>query len=410
MISGKGGNGIVAFRREKYVPLGGPAGGDGGKGGAIIFEVDTNKNTLLDLRFNRLLKAQDGENGKAKKMAGADGSDLIIKVPLGTVVKEASSGELIADLKHVGQKTVILEGGKGGRGNFHFATSRNSAPEYAENGDPGITKEVIVELKILADCGLVGLPSVGKSTLLSVVSNARPEVADYPFTTLQPNLGLVAFGDYSFVMADLPGLIEDAHKGKGLGIQFLKHIERCRLIIHVLDMSNADPSADYEVINKELANYDVALLSRPQIVVANKMDDEKATANLQQFKEKHPDLEIYPISAVLEEGLKPLLAALVKQLQQLLPQQSAKSDDRVIYRFDSERESITITKEKAGYYRISGYRAERLMQRTDTKSEAGLRHFAQQITKMGIDQMLRDAGAVDGDLVAILDFEFEFVE
>ncbi|MDO5085605.1 MAG: GTPase ObgE, partial [Erysipelotrichaceae bacterium] len=271
--AGDGGNGIVSFRREKYVPLGGPNGGDGGKGGSIIFKVDTNKSTLLDLRYNRLIVAENGSNGKVKKMHGADGEDIIIKVPQGTIVKNALTDEILADLVHVNQEAIIAKGGKGGRGNYHFASGRNSAPEFAENGQLGEKLEVQIELKLLADVGLVGFPSVGKSTLLSVVSKAKPEIADYHFTTITPNLGVVSVGDgRSFVMADLPGLIEGASLGKGLGHQFLRHIERCRVIIHVIDMGGhdgRDPLEDYRIINEELGNYQYRLLERPQVVIAN---------------------------------------------------------------------------------------------------------------------------------------------
>ncbi|MPM53450.1 GTPase Obg [bioreactor metagenome] len=257
--AGRGGDGIVAYRREKYVPLGGPAGGDGGRGGNVIFMVDTNKSTLLDLRYNRLIVADDGERGKPKKMHGADGIDYVVRVPLGTLVKDIKSDRIIADLTHVDQQVIVAAGGKGGLGNYHFMSSRNTAPDFCENGELGEEKDVIVELKLLADAGLVGFPSVGKSTFLSVVSAARPEIADYPFTTIVPNLGVVKVADgRSFVLADLPGLIEGAHQGKGLGYQFLKHIERCRVIIHIIDMGaedGRDPINDYEVINNELRAY-----------------------------------------------------------------------------------------------------------------------------------------------------------
>ena len=301
--AGNGGDGLVAFLRAKYVPLGGPSGGDGGDGGSIIFKVDTNKSTLLDLRYAKAISAEDGEKGKNNKMHGVTADDVIVKVPLGTMVKDAATGDLIADLAEVGQEAVICKGGKGGKGNYHFATARNSAPEYAKLGTAGEKKEVIVELKLLADVGLVGFPSVGKSTLLSVVSKARPEIAEYHFTTLKPQLGLVKTPDgYSFVMADLPGLIEGAAEGRGLGHEFLKHIERCRVILHVVDMGandGRDPLEDYEIINKELEKYPGNLEKRPQIVVANKMDLDDAAENLRRFKEKYPDVEVFETTTII---------------------------------------------------------------------------------------------------------------
>jgi len=315
--AGNGGNGLVAFKREKYNPLGGPTGGDGGNGGSIIFKVDTNKSTLLDLRFSKMIRAQDGENGKTNNMFGASRDDVIIKVPLGTIVKDLDSDEIVADLNTLESQEVICQGGKGGKGNFHFKSSRNNAPDYATLGTLGQERNVLVELKLLADVGLVGLPSVGKSTLLSVVSNARPEIADYPFTTLKPQLGMVKVGDSSFVMADLPGLIEGASEGKGLGHEFLKHIERCRLIIHILDMGHDDPINDYEVINEELKRYPGNLSQRPQIVLANKMDMDNAEENLKKFREKYPDVEVFEAITLINEGLEPVLYRAKDMLKQL---------------------------------------------------------------------------------------------
>ena len=284
--AGKGGDGMVAFRREKYVPLGGPSGGDGGRGGNVIFEADSNKTTLLDLRYQKHVNAPNGGNGKIKKMHGADGADTIVKVPLGTIVKDASTNQIIADLTHNHQQAIIAKAGKGGRGNFRFRTSKNTAPRYSELGEPGEERDVQVELKLLADVGLVGFPSVGKSTLLSVVSKAKPEIAAYHFTTIVPNLGMVQVPDgRSFVMADLPGLIAGAAAGKGLGHAFLRHIERCRVIVHVIDMGahdGRDPLEDYRVINEELSAYAYRLMEREQIVVANKMDLEGAAENLKR--------------------------------------------------------------------------------------------------------------------------------
>ena len=306
--AGNGGNGVVSFRHEKYVAYGGPFGGDGGKGGDVIFEADPGMTTLLDLRFHRKIKAKPGENGKTKKMHGANGDDKIVKVPLGTLVKREDTGQILADLTQPGQQQIVAYGGKGGRGNFHFKSSRNTAPKFAEDGKPGDQYDCIVELRVLADVGLVGYPSVGKSTFLDAVSRAHPQIADYPFTTLAPNVGVVQVDDgRSFILADLPGLIEGASQGKGLGHQFLRHIERCRVILHVLDMGREDPIQDYRVINEELKSYQLRLLERPQIVVANKMDEELAEENLKKFKEAYPDVLVFETITLLHEGLMPVL-------------------------------------------------------------------------------------------------------
>ncbi len=411
LVSGDGGNGIVAFRREKYVPLGGPSGGDGGDGGNIVFKVDTNKSTLLDLRFNKKILAESGTNGKTKKMHGARGKDTIIKVPVGTVIKDAKTNEIIADLTKIDQSEIILSGGKGGRGNYHFATSRNSAPEFAENGEKGSTLEAIIELKILADCGLVGLPSVGKSTLLSVVSKARPEIADYPFTTLKPNLGIVKSYDDSFVMADLPGLIEDASKGKGLGIQFLKHVERCKVLIHVLDMGRENPLEDFEVINRELVTYNENLIKRPMVVAANKMDEELAEENLSKFKVAYPNLEIFPIITLLVEGITPLLARvneLIKETNNTV--EEIVDDNSVVYRYTEKEAGIIIEKDGPGRFRIVGPKIDRSIQKNNLNTDMGVLRAMKQLRSMDIDTLLRKAGAQHGDTVIVLDYEFDFVE
>ena len=410
--AGNGGNGLVAFKHEKYNPLGGPSGGDGGNGGSIIFKVDTNKSTLLDLRFAKLIKAEDGENGKGNNMYGASREDVIVKVPLGTVVKDVVSDEVIADLNTLESEEVICKGGKGGKGNFHFKSSRNNAPDYATMGTPGETKEVIVELKLLADVGLVGLPSVGKSTLLSVVSNARPEIADYPFTTLKPQLGMVKVDDSSFVMADLPGLIEGASEGKGLGHEFLKHIERCRLIIHVLDMGREDPINDYETINEELRKYPSNLIERPQIVVANKMDMDEERINLNKFKEKYPDIEIFETTTIINEGLKPVLYR-VKDLLKTLPQfplyNPNKTSDKVVYKYEEPVE-FTIHNEGNGDWRVEGEKVERLFYNTNFKDDDSVLKFSRALSKMKLDEQLRKAGCKNGDYVYIKDYSFEFID
>ena len=410
--AGNGGNGIVAFKHEKYNPLGGPSGGDGGDGGSIIFKVDTNKSTLLDLRFSKMIRAEDGENGKTNNMYGANSEDIIVKVPLGTVVKDLSNNEIIADLNTIDAKEVICQGGKGGKGNFHFKSARNNAPDYATLGVAGEEKLVEVELKLLADVGLVGFPSVGKSTLLSVCSNAKPEIADYPFTTLKPQLGMVKVGDSSFVMADLPGLIEGASEGKGLGHEFLKHIERCRLIIHVLDMSREDPIKDYEIINEELKKYPGNLASRPQIVVANKMDMDEDKTNLNKFKEKYPDIEIFEVITIINEGLRPVLFKckdMLKDLPQFPLYNPNKSESKVVYTYEKP-EDFKVFNEGGGIFRVEGEKVERLFNNTNFKDDDSVMKFSRAISKMNIDAALREKGCKHGDLVFIKDYSFEFMD
>ena len=410
--AGNGGNGIVAFKREKYNPLGGPTGGDGGNGGSIIFKVDTNKSTLLDLRFSKMIRAEDGENGKTNNMFGASRDDVIVKVPLGTIVKDLDSDEIIADLNTLESEEIICQGGKGGKGNYHFKSSRNNAPDYATLGTPGQERNVLVELKLLADVGLVGLPSVGKSTLLSVVSNAKPEIADYPFTTLKPQLGMVKVGDSSFVMADLPGLIEGASEGKGLGHEFLKHIERCRLIIHVLDMSHDDPIEDYEVINEELKKYPGNLALRPQIVLANKMDMDNAEANLKKFKEKYPDVEVFETITLINEGLDPVLYKakdMLKELPQFPLYDPNKAEQKVVYTYE-EPKRFEIFNEGNGIWRVQGDKVERLFRNTNFKDDDSILRFSRALSKMKLDEALREKGCKNGDQVFIEDYSFDFVD
>lgn len=412
--AGKGGDGIVSFRKEAYVPKGGPAGGDGGKGGSVIFEATTHLSTLLDLRYNRLYKAKNGENGMPKRMHGADAKDLVVRVPIGTVIYDEKTGRVMADLVSDQQRAVIAKGGRGGRGNCRFATSRNPAPQICERGEPGEDFEVVCELKLLADVGLVGFPSVGKSTLLSVVSRAKPEIADYHFTTIVPNLGVVQAPDgRSFVMADLPGLIEGASQGKGLGHQFLRHIERCRVIVHMIDMGASegrDPYEDYCIINQELAAYEYQLMDRPQIVLANKMDLPGAEENLERFKAQ-TDVPVYPISAYMAEGLKePLykIADLLDRYTETVVFEDVK-DQQVLYRYDGKEErGYEVHNEGNGLYVLTGKKIERLVQMTSFSSDDALKRFALKLRNMGIDEALRKAGIQNGDTVRILDFEFEF--
>lgn len=418
--AGDGGNGMVAFRREKYEPMGGPAGGDGGNGGDVVFVVDEGLNTLMDFRYQKHFKAKRGEHGMSKGKHGKDAEPLVVPVPPGTVVKNADTNVVIADLTKHGQRAVIAKGGRGGRGNIKFATARNRAPEIAENGEPGEELYVQLELKVLADVGLVGFPSVGKSTLLSVVSAAKPKIADYHFTTLVPNLGMVRTDDErSFVMADLPGLIEGAHEGVGLGHQFLRHIERTRVIVHVIDMSASegrDPYEDFLTINKELELYDKKLLERPQIIVANKMDMPEANEHLEIFKQKIKDeYPIYPISAITKEGLRDLLFAIADQLEKI-PKDAFETtveeqvEERVVYKFEKDDDKFKITRDPDGAYVVSGATIERLFKMTDFSRDESVRRFARQMRHMGIDDALRKRGAKDGDTVRILDFEFEFIE
>lgn len=411
--AGTGGNGTVAFRREAHVPKGGPSGGDGGRGGSVIFVATNSLSTLLDLRYYREYKAQNGEKGHAKKMHGADADDLVIRVPVGTCVYDDDTGNIIADLTKDGQRAVIAKGGRGGRGNARFASSRNPAPKICENGEPGEKFNLRVELKLLADVGLVGFPSVGKSTLLSVVSKARPQIADYHFTTIVPNLGVVQVKDgRSFVMADLPGLIEGASQGKGLGHQFLRHIERCRVIVHIIDMSGSegrDPYEDYVTINKELGEYEYRLLERPQIIVANKMDGDEAEENLNKFKEKLGDQKVFPIIAPIHEGIDTVLYAVADALE-TAPDffNQEEEQESVLYTYKEEEKPFTIHNKGNGVWEVTGKKVERLVQMASFTTDDGFQRFALQIRNMGIDDALREAGCEDGDTVRLYDFEFEF--
>lgn len=417
---GDGGDGMVAFRREKYVPKGGPAGGDGGQGANVVFIVEEGLRTLMDFRYQRHFKAPKGENGMSKNQHGRGAQHMVVKVPPGTVVKDEATGEVIADLTEHGQQAIIAKGGRGGRGNSRFATPSNPAPELSEKGEPGQEREVIMELKLLADVGLVGFPSVGKSTLLSVVSSAKPKIAEYHFTTIAPNLGMVESEDgRSFVMADLPGLIEGAHTGVGLGHQFLRHIERTRVIVHVIDMSaleGRDPYEDYVTINNELQEYNLRLTERPQVVVANKMDMPEAEENLRLFQEKAgEDIKVFPISAISRQGLKDLIYTVADLIEQTpeFPLQEEEVDDtinRVLYKHEGVQEKFEISRDPDGSFVITGDSIERLFKMTDFSREESIRRFARQLRAMGIDDALRERGAENGDTVKIVEFEFDFVD
>lgn len=414
---GDGGNGMVAFRREKYVPDGGPAGGDGGKGGDVIFEVNEGLRTLMDFRYKRHFKGDKGENGRPKNQHGKNASPLVVQVPPGTLVKEAETGKVVADLTRNGQQAVIAAGGRGGRGNSRFSTAANPAPYISENGEPGQEREIQLELKLLADAGMVGFPSVGKSTLLAAVTSAKPKIAAYHFTTLVPNLGVVAVDEgESFVLADLPGLIEGASQGAGLGYQFLRHIERTRVIVHIVDMSGSegrDPYEDYLKINEELKSYQYRLSERPQIVVASKMDLPGAKEHLDAFRKKAgADVPVFPVSAVTHEGLKALIARINEQIKNtpyfpLDPVEPA-SEDKAVYRFEEAEKPFRITRGSDGVFEVSGPKVELLFKMTNFHHDEAIRRFARQLRSMGIDEALRERGVADGDTVRILDYEFEY--
>lgn len=418
--AGKGGDGMVAFRREKYVPNGGPAGGDGGRGGSIILKVDEGLRTLMDFRYHRIFKAKNGQNGMSKQMTGAAAEDTVIAVPAGTTVRDLDTGRILGDLVEKGQTLVVAKGGRGGRGNMRFASAKNPAPEIAENGEPGEDRYLELELKMLADVGLIGFPSVGKSTLLSVVTGAKPKIAAYEFTTLVPNLGMVMLPDgRDFAMADMPGLIDGAAKGVGLGLQFLRHIERTRVLLHLVDMGSEDveQAVDrYHAINRELANYDPALLERPQIVVATKMDLPNAQENLAHFKEALADepavQEIVEISAVTHQGVQELMQKTAQLLDQT-PAFDLYTPEEEVVNYDlteEEEPAFTISRDDDGTWVLSGARLEKLFKMTDLTHEESQLRFARQLRHMGVDEALRERGIKDGDLVRIEDFAFEFVQ
>ena len=414
LMAGNGGNGCMAYRREKYVEMGGPYGGNGGRGSNIIFKADEGLNTLIDLRYRRVIKGDKGENGLGKGMTGASAKDVIVKVPVGTVITDQETGLILGDLTKNGEEVVVATGGRGGRGNMALATRSNLCPSYAENGEPGEQRKVKVELKLLADVGLVGLPSVGKSTFISDVSAAKPKIAAYHFTTLTPNLGVVKTKDNrSFVIADLPGLIEGASLGEGLGDEFLKHIERTRIVAHIIDMGaveGRDPYEDYQIINNELANFKTNLLTKKQIVIANKMDVPGAAENLKKFKEK-VDVEVYPISAVTKEGIDEVLyrmADLLDEIKSAPLYDEEKFESHILYKFEEEK-PFEITKEGDTWV-ISGEKVEKILKMTKFQTDESIIRFANKLRKLGIDDKLRELGAVDGDNVRILDLEFEYKE
>ena len=413
VIAGSGGDGCKAFRREKYVEMGGPFGGNGGKGSDIVFEVDEGLHTLLDLRYQKQIKGKKGENGRGKNQHGASSEDIIVKVPQGTVVTDLDTGLIICDLKGKNDKFIVAKGGRGGRGNTAFKTQANTAPDFCENGEPGEERTLKVEVKMLADVGLVGLPSVGKSTIISSISRSKPKIAAYHFTTLVPNLGVTKTDDgYSYVVADLPGLIEGASHGEGLGDKFLRHIERTKVIAHVIDMASVeerDPYEDYVLINKELEEFNPKLLKKPMIIIANKMDLETSHDNLEEFKKKVSDKKIFEVSGATKEGLREVVNYLGNILKEL-PEEELYDDDKieshVLYKFKKE-EKYTITKEDDVWV-IHGDEVEKLFKMTKFSSDEAVYRFARKLTKMGIDDKLEELGAKEGDQVRILDFYFDY--
>ena len=413
LTAGRGGDGCMAFRREKYVAMGGPFGGNGGKGGDIIFKVDEGLRTLIDLRYQKHIKALSGENGQGKNKNGKNALDMIVKVPLGTTIKDNETGAIIGDLTKNGEEVIVAYGGRGGRGNVTLATRSNPCPSYCEYGEPGENRKVKVELRMLADVGLVGLPSVGKSTILSMVTNANPKIASYHFTTLSPNLGVVTSEDYSYTIADLPGLIEGASDGLGLGHKFLKHIERTKIIAHIIDMSGIEgrnPYEDYLTIRKELEKFSPKLIQKPEIIIANKMDIESSKKNLEEFKQK-VKVPIYEVSAIQNKGLDEVLKALkelVKNTKDEVLFSEEIQESHVLYKFKKEK-PFTITKENNTYI-IKGATVEKLFQMTNFNTEESFFRFSSKLRKMGIDDELEKMGIQEGDTVRILDYEFEYTK
>jgi GTP-binding protein len=410
---GKGGNGIVSFRREKYVPRGGPDGGDGGDGGDVIFVASSEKNTLIDLSYRPHLYAANGFHGQGKNKQGKSGSPLYVQVPVGTVIKD-EKGALLADLHRSGIKVVAARGGRGGRGNIHFTTSRRRAPDFAEKGELGEERTLILELKLLADVGLVGFPNAGKSTLLSRISAARPKIADFPFTTLTPQLGVVYLGgERSFVVADLPGIIEGAHQGAGLGHQFLKHIERTGVLLYLIDIAGTegrDPYLDYGNLKEELKLYHEEMLSKPAILAANKIDLPQSAGYLKEFRARIKDIPLFPISAVTGEGIDALLEELYRRVQErmaLLPEENLE-DHEIIYLSPLEVRPLLIQVE-GNIYLVRGDEAEKAALRADFNSPEGLRRFQEAIRRLGVEQELVKAGIQEGDIVRIGEMEFTYL-
>ena len=412
LIAGKGGDGCTSFRREKYIPMGGPDGGSGGKGGDIVFEVDKSLKTLVDLKFHKIMKAGKGENGKGKNRKGASAEDVVVKVPAGTIVYDEDTSLVLADLTQDKERFIVAHGGRGGRGNTAFATHEKPAPEFSELGEPGETRYIRCELRVLADVGLIGMPSVGKSTLLSSVTSASPKIAAYHFTTLSPNLGVVKLKDgRSFVLADLPGMIEGASEGIGLGLNFLKHASRTRVLAHVIDMAgseNRNPLEDYEIITKEILAYSDTLAKKSEVIIANKSDLPGFRENLKMFKEKYPDKKVYPVSAMNHEGLEPLLLYLADLLDTLENEKMFDDEDfesAIVYKFQQEKPYRI--RRANGIWVVEGESVEKLFAMTRFTEQEGVERFARKLKGMGIEEELYALGAKVGDEVQINDYIFE---
>ena len=413
--AGKGGDGCTSFRREWCVPMGGPDGGNGGRGASIIFQVDKGLKTLIDLRYMKIIKGKKGENGKGSNRNGANAEDIIIKVPEGTVVTDSKTNQVIADLVGDNNEVVVAHGGRGGRGNTAFRTQSDTAPKFSELGEPGEEKTLKVELKMIADVGLIGLPSVGKSTILSMISAATPKIASYHFTTLSPNLGVVKLKDgRTFIMADLPGLIEGASSGVGLGHKFLRHAMRTKILAHVIDMGSEegrDPIQDYQVIRKEILDYSEKLALKKEIVIANKMDLDSAQHNLEEFRKKYPDILIVPVSSVTNTGFEELMKMLADMLD-TIDDEALYTDNEmmghVTYKFQNER-PFTITKQEDVWV-LEGAELEKLFKMTRFDEDEAVRRFARKLKGMGVDEELERLGAKPGDEVQICDYIFEFKE
>ncbi len=407
--AGDGGDGVVAFRREKYVPRGGPAGGHGGNGGDVVMEADRNLNTLISFTKRSHFKAERGEHGGGKNMAGATGAEVVIPVPLGTVVRNADTGELVADLVEPGQRVVVARGGRGGRGNTSFKSATNQAPRIAERGLPGDELWLQLELKLIADVGLIGVPNAGKSTLLSVVSAAQPKIADYPFTTLQPNLGVVTLDHRDLVMADIPGLIEGAHSGAGLGHQFLRHVERCRLLVHLLNGASPDLLAEFDQINEELALFSPRLAGKPQLVALNKIDLPDAQAHWPAVKARAQELGLpaYKISAATGEGVQPLLRVIFERLEEL-PREELYEEEVPVFTLADDETTFEIGRAIDGNWQVTGPRIEQLARQTYWDNDEGVMRAYRILEKMGVHEALREAGVEPGDTVYLHDVELEW--
>lgn len=412
--SGKGGDGMIAFLHEKYVAKGGPSGGNGGRGASIYFRANKNINTLFNFRHSKVFIGQDGEKGGTKNKYGRGADDVIVDVPLGTIVYEEKTNKLIGDLSTDGEVVMVAKGGRGGRGNAAFKSDKNRVPRIAENGLPGETKRLILELKLLADVGLVGLPNAGKSTLLSVVSNANPEIADYPFTTIEPNLGVVNVSRYeTFVMADLPGLIEGAHLGKGLGLTFLRHLERCRVIIHLVSMSEENPYENFKTIQNELKSYGMGLDKRPLIVVASKCDEDEDGTKFKEFKKKYKG-EIIKISSLTHDGIEELINKCHELLSITKPfpleDNSHEEGVKVYNAYEEAKPIFEVRKEKDHVFRLVGDSIERTYSLINISTDEGLMRLINYLRKIDVEKALKEKGAVDGDSVFLCDFEFEYLE